>query len=81
MVKAGTSAGANYRAACRGRSKAGFISKMGIVEEELDETSFWLELLLAAEMLAPEDVDDLLREANELLSIVVASIRTAKRKS
>jgi four helix bundle protein len=54
---------------------------MGIVEEELDETSFWLELLLAAEMLAPEDVDDLLREANELLSIVVASIRTAKRKS
>ena len=81
LIKSGTSAGANYLAACRARSKAEFTAKMGIVEEELDETAFWLEMMLAAEMLAPEDVDGLDQEADEALRIVVASIRTAKRRS
>jgi len=79
MVKSGTSAGANYRAACRARSRADFVSKMGIVEEELDETLYWLEVSLGAGFLSRLDVDDLLREGNELLAIVVSSIRTAKR--
>jgi four helix bundle protein len=78
IIKSGTSAGANYRAACRVRSRADFIAKMGIVEDELDESAFWREMLLAAEMLASEDMNDLDRECDELLSIVVASIRTAK---
>jgi len=80
MVKSGTSAGANYRAACRARSRADFVSKMGIVEEELDETLYWLEVSLEAGLLLPVDVDGLLHEGNELLAIVVSSIRTAKRR-
>lgn len=80
MVKSGTSAGANYRAACRARSRADFVSKMGIVEEELDETLYWLEVSLAAGFLSRSDIDGSLREGNELLAIVVSSIRTAKRR-
>ena len=81
MVKSGTSAGANYRAACRARSRADFISKMGVVEEELDETLYWLEVSLGAGFLLPINVDGLVKEGNELLAIVVSSIRTAKRES
>jgi four helix bundle protein len=80
MVKSGTSAGANYRAACRARSKADFVSKMGIVEEELDETLYWLEVSLEAGFLSRLEVNDLLREGNELLAIAVSSIRTAKSR-
>jgi four helix bundle protein len=81
MVKSGTSAGANYRAACRARSRADFISKMGIVEEELDETLYWLEVSLEAGFFLPVDVDGVAREGNELLAIVVSSIRTARGRS
>jgi four helix bundle protein len=81
MVRSGTSVGANYRAACRARSRADFIAKLGIVEEELDETLYWLKMSLAAGFIAESDVNGLMREGNELLAIVVASIRTAKHKS
>ncbi len=79
MVKSGTSAGTNYRAACRARSRADFISKMGIVEEELDETLYWLEISSEAGFLPQADVDDVMREGKELLAIAVSSIRTAKK--
>ena len=78
MLRSGTSVGANYRAACRARSKPDFVSKMGIVLEEADETAYWLELLVHAQLLPATRVRDLLEEANELVAIFVASIRTAK---
>jgi four helix bundle protein len=81
MVKSGTSAGANYRAAWRARSRADFVSKMGIVEEEPDETLYWLEVSLGAGFFLPIDVDGLAKEGNELLAIVVSSIRTARGRS
>jgi four helix bundle protein len=80
LLRCGTSAGANYRAACRARSVADFISKMGIVEEELDESVYWLELLVEAAIVQRTRVDALLKEANELLAITVSSIRTARRR-
>ena len=79
VLRSGTSVGANYRAACRARSIAEFISKLGIVEEELDETLYWLEVTVEAGLLLAAHVRDLFREADELLGIVVASIRTARR--
>jgi len=78
VLRSGTSVGANYRAACRARSKAEFISKIGIVLEEADETVFWLELLLESGIVNHENLDDLLREADELTAIFVSSLRTAK---
>jgi four helix bundle protein len=81
MVRSGTSAGANYRAACRARSRAEFVSKVGIVEEELDETLYWLEVSLEAGFLSRIDADGLMHEGNELLAIAVSSIRTAKGRS
>ena len=79
IIRSGTSPGANYRAACRARSKAEFIAKMGIVEEELDETLYWLEVLVEAGLLAKIDAEPLAEEGDELLGIVVASIRTARK--
>jgi len=79
LLSAGTSVGANYRAACRARSTADFISKMGIVEEETDETIYWVELLIESALVHKEDVNHLLDEANQLLAITVSSIRTARR--
>ena len=79
IVRSGTSPGANYRAACRARSKPEFIAKMGIVEEELDETLYWLEVLVEARFLSAVDAEPLSKEGNELLSIVVASIQTARK--
>jgi four helix bundle protein len=78
VLRSGTSVGANYRAACRARSKAEFIAKLGIVLEEADETVFWLELLLEGGIVRHEKLDDLLKEANELTSIFVTSLCTAK---
>ena len=78
LLRAGTSPGANYRAACRARSVADFVSKMGIVEEELDESMYWLDLLVEAAIVPRAKVDTLLKEANELLAITVASIKTAR---
>jgi four helix bundle protein len=78
LLRAGTSAGANYRSACRARSIADSISKMGIVEEELDETIYWMELLVESGILKFTTIEFLVKEADELLSITVASINTAK---
>lgn len=81
VLRSGTSVAANYRAVCRARSKAEFISKMGTVVEEADETVFWLELLNETDVLRPERTMDLLKEANELLAIFGASLRTSKQFS
>ncbi len=70
LVRAGTSVGANYRAACRGRSPAEFIAKTGVVEEESDESAFWLELIIEAALLRANRVRPLLEEANELTKIM-----------
>lgn len=78
IIRSATSIGANYRAACRARSRADFIAKMGIVEEETDETLYWLEILTASNLIAEDLIKDLVKEANELLSIIVASIKTAR---
>ena len=79
LLRAGTSVGANYRAACRAKSLADFISKMGTVEEEADESLFWMELLVEAELINIRRIQDLMNEGNEILSIIVSSIKTAKR--
>src|SRR5258705_8053620 len=78
MIRCGSSVGANYRAACRARSKADFVSKMGIVEEETDETIYWMELLVDADIVKRPRIADLLDEADQILSIVISSIKTAK---
>ena len=78
IIRSGTSVGANYRAACRGRSKAEFIAKLGIVVEEADECCFWLELIVEGDLLPKEKVETLLIEANELTAIFVSSIKTTK---
>jgi len=78
LIRAGTGVGANYRSACRGKSRSDFIAKMTTAEEEADETSYWLELLLACEALPTERLDPLLQEANELTAIFVTSIKTAR---
>lgn len=78
IVRSGTAVGANYRAACRGRSKAEFIANLGIVEEEADESSYWLELIIEGGLMPKDQVTPLLQEADELVAIMVASRRTAK---
>jgi four helix bundle protein len=78
IIRSATSAGANYRAACRSKSARDFINKMKIVEEELDETEFWLGLIGEMEFLSTAKLADLKKEANELLSIIVKGILTAK---
>ncbi len=78
LLRSGTSVAANYRATCRARSKAEFVSKIGVVVEEADETVFWLELVLELQMGDNNESTALLREANELLAIFGASQRTAK---
>lgn len=79
LIRSGTSIAANYRSACRVRSNADFISKIAIVEEESDETLFWLELLSESKILPSEKLQDLIKEANELTAIFTASGRTAKK--
>jgi four helix bundle protein len=78
VLRSGTSMAANYRAVCRARSKAEFISKIGIVVEEADETVFWLELLVETGVVKADKMESLLIEANELLAIFAASQRTAR---
>jgi len=78
MLRCGLSVGANYRAACRARSKADFIAKLGIVEEECDETMYWLELLIDASIVRRDRVAALFKEADEILSITVSSLKTAR---
>jgi len=79
LVRSGTSVAANYRAACRGRSKAEFIAKVGIVEEEADETALWLELIINDKLLPEKKVAPLLKEANEVTAIMAASYISASR--
>jgi four helix bundle protein len=79
IIRSGTSVGANYRASCRARSRAEWIAKLGIVEEEADETLFWLEVSVEAELVSPERAKALLREADELTAIFVSSLKSAKR--
>ncbi|HEV7857666.1 MAG TPA: four helix bundle protein [Pyrinomonadaceae bacterium] len=78
LLRCRTSVGANYRASCRARSQADFVAKMGIVEEEADEAIYWMELLVEADLVRRERVGNLLEEANQLLAIVVSSIKTAR---
>jgi len=78
LVRAGTAVGANYRAACRGRSKAEFIAKLGVVIEEADECEYWLELIMDGELLPKSKIESLHQEANELAAIFVASVKTTK---
>ena len=77
LAKSGTSVGANYRAACRARSKKEFIAKLGTVLEEADETAFWLELIMESEMLPAAKMNNLHKEADELCAILYSTIRSA----
>src|SRR5262245_27093282 len=80
LLQSATSVGANYRAACRGRSDAEFIAKLGVVEEEADESAYWMEMLVEAEIVKQELVANLLQEANEIVAMVVASIKTTRAR-
>jgi len=80
LLEAGTSVGANYRAACRAKSPADFISKMGIVEEEADETIYWMELLVLSGLVRKSDITNLLDEANQILAMTVSSIKAARMR-
>ncbi len=77
LIKSATSTAANYRATCRAKSKADFISKLGIVHEESDETCFWLEILIDLDYKSPE-LEKLLKESDEILKIVAKSISTSR---
>ena len=78
LLRSGTSIGANYRAACRAKSTADLLHKLAIVEEEADETAFWLELIIEGSLLKRQLVEPLLNEANELTRIMASSRITAK---
>ncbi len=79
LLRSATSVAANYRAVCRARSEAEFISKLGIVVEEADESVFWLELLVESEIIKQEKLTLLIKEANEILAVVASSRKTAKK--
>lgn len=81
LFRAGTSVGANYRAACRGRSKPDFISKLSVVLEEADESLYWLEIVSETKMLQQHLLKSLMQEGNELVAIFVSSINTSKRST
>ena len=76
ILRSALSVGANYRAVCRAKSDKDFINKMRIVEEEADETAYWLEIIEESDLLKSDDLRELKREVNELVAMVVASIRT-----
>jgi four helix bundle protein len=80
LLRCGTSVAANYRAACRARSKAEFVAKIGVVLEEVDESVLWIEMLIDAGILKKERLDQLLNEASQLTAIFTASRHTAKGK-
>ena len=81
LLRCGTSVGANYRAACRARSQADFISKITIVEEEADESCYWFELIEEAKLMKKELLKDIMKEASELTAIFTASGKTAKLRN
>ena len=78
ILRSATSIGANYRAACRARSTADFIAKLKIVEEEADESAYWLEIMVEAGLVNADLLKPLLQEAEEILAIIVASINTTR---
>ncbi len=79
LVRSGTSVAANYRAACRARSKAEFISRLGVVEEEADESALWLELIIEGELMKKALVQPLWIEADEIVAIMTSSRKSAGR--
>ena len=78
LMRAATSVAANYRSACRGKSKPDFINKLSIVEEEADESALWIEMLVELNVSQSPELPRLLREANELVAIMVSSKKTAR---
>src|SRR5512142_2337475 len=78
LLRSGTSVGANYRAVCRAKSTADFLNKLRVVEEECDESLFWMELLVENNLIKEARIRDLISEGNQILSIVVASVKTAR---
>jgi len=80
LLRSGTSMGANYRAACRGKSTADVIAKLRIVEEEADESIYWMELLIESGLVSEAQLSELLQETNEILAMTVASIRTLQKR-
>ena len=80
IIRSGTSPGANYRSACLGKSDKDFLNKLKMVEEELDETLYWLELIVESGIVKEELLKDLMNENHELLKIIVSSITTMKKK-
>ncbi len=81
IVRSGTSIGANYRAACRAKSTADYINKLKIVEEEADETLYWLELLVEAQIIPAADLAPLMKEVDEIVAMTVSSIKTSRANS
>jgi len=81
LMRSGTSVAANYRAACRARSKAEFIAKVGTVEEEADESAFWLDLIIDAGLLSGDKTRPLLKEASEIVAIMASSKKTATKSA
>lgn len=79
MLRAATSVGANYRAACRAKSTADMINKLKIVEEEADETLYWLELVIEADLMPKTRLADLMKETNEIIAMTVSSIKTMRK--
>lgn len=80
IIRSASSVAANYRASCRGRSTAEFLAKLGIVEEEADETLFWLEMVVGLDQQFRKTVAPLYKEMNEILSIIIASKKTVRNK-
>ncbi|AVZ30897.1 four helix bundle protein [Nodularia spumigena CS-584] len=80
LLRSATSVAANYRAACRAKSAADLIAKLGIVEEEADETLYWLELLVESGLMSADKLKSLMQESTEILAMTVASIKTLKEK-
>ena len=81
LLRSGTSVGANYRAACRGRSSADVLSRLAVAEEEADETLYWLELLAKAEVVPMQRLTPLMKEVDEVVSMLVASIKTLRSRA
>lgn len=81
LLRSGTSVGSNYRASCRAKSTADMLAKLAIVEEEVDESAFWLEFIIDTEMLPAVKLAELLDEANQLTAIMVASIKTLRKSA
>ncbi|MBE2221297.1 MAG: four helix bundle protein [Anaerolineae bacterium] len=80
IIRSATSVGANYRAACRAKSEADMVNKLKIVEEEADETQFWLEILIDTDLMPESKITNLWQETDEILAMTVASIKTLRKR-